>query len=226
MSSDIRSSDHTGQSRKHLISSVCSRSSQPVRESLRPFAPCLCDLSACHCDTRYTPPKGRGYQALRNGSVVFVRTRKEDGSVCAPQQIMPVARVKRGLTQEGPPGNVWSWKVVRHKPPQPSLLGILAQASSSTRLENSFAGLRVTEIDERREVLRATDAAYNAVAYRSNTCPIEKERLRKAFKEANDDLNTDLNACNPFPSVDPAFKDYFEDPFDEDVCPLDCQDSC
>ena len=101
----------------------------------------------------YNPPPGSGYHALRNGSVVFVRTPRhtEDGAVCAPstsQQIIPAApavATKGALTQKGPPVKGWSWKVVRNKAISKERVATLAenQPTTSTALANSFACLAV-----------------------------------------------------------------------------------
>ena len=163
----------------------------------------------------YNRPTGSGYRALRNGSVVFVRTpgNTKIGKVCAPPEVVPAAPVRNeGLTQPGPPVKGWSWTVVQNKHSPTSMLSILAQASTSTTLSNSFASLTVE-----RETVQATSVAYNAKAYVDNTCPVGLEMLRRAHKDANDVFHSATNVCNPYPSVDPPFKEYFEDPFEEDV---------
>ena len=186
----------------------------------------------------YTPPRGRGYQALRNGSVVFVRTPEHtrskpvdapsEGStnlpsVAIPGLTTPVNVGLPGLTKPGPPGQVWSWQVVRRTSPPTSMLSILAQASSSTPISNSFERLHMDFVEDKKTMARDADMAYNAQRSRSNTCPIRLERLKKAYKQANDDLNDAINAAscsaNPYPSVDPPSKEYYVDPFEESPPP-------
>ena len=120
--------------------------------------------------------RGRGYHALRNGSVVFVRTPEStrstvfapsEGStnlpsVAIPGLTTPVNVNLPGLTKPGPPGRGWSWQVVRRTVPPTSMLSILAQASSSTLISNSFERLHVEHIEDRKTMALDADLAYNA----------------------------------------------------------------
>ena len=78
-------------------------------------------------------------------------------------------------------------------------------------------------VEDKKTMARDADMAYNAQRARSNTCPIRLERLKKAYKQANDDLNDAINAAscsaNPYPSVDPSSKEYYVDPFEESPPP-------
>ena len=180
----------------------------------------------------YTPPKGRGYQALQNGSTVFVRTpgytrptpvqTPSEGStnrpsIDVPGLTTPVNVGLHGLTKPGPPGKVWSWQVVRRTSPPTSMLSILAQASSSTLISNSFERLHAYGIEDKKTMAHDADMAYNAQRSQANPCPIKVKKLKKAYKKANDDVINAINApscaANPYPSVDPPSKEYY-------VCPL------
>ena len=173
----------------------------------------------------FDPTSGPGYRTLRNGEVVFVRTPRttESSLPSTSKQVVPAAPavvIEGGLTKPGPPVRGWSWKVNKHKTPSERLVTPLV-STDPTLLSNSFASLSVsTELE--REAVQATNKAYNALTYSSDPCPIELEGLRKDYVRANAALNAACDACNPFPSVDPPFKDYYVDPFEEEVMdPLD-----
>jgi hypothetical protein len=187
----------------------------------------------------YTSPNGRGYPALRNGSVVFVRPPREqtgsnsgyvpqDGSTNLPSVAIsgvttPVKVESSGLTQPGPPGPVWSWKQVKRTYPPTSMLSILAQASSSTLISNSFERLHVWGIETKKTIAQDADLAYSAHLAQPNPCPRRAKKLKKAFKRANEAVHEALNApstdANPYPSVDPPFKEYYVDSFEESPPP-------
>ena len=171
----------------------------------------------------YDPASGPGYRTLRDGKVVFVRTPRTTESpwVSAPstcQQVVPAApaaAIEGGLTQEGPPVPGWSWQLSRHKTPAERIVPH-ALSADPTLLSNSFASLAVSTEPEREQV-QVTNKAYNALRYSYDPCPIELEGLRRDYVHANATLNTAMAACNPFPSVDPPFKDCFVDPIEEEV---------
>ena len=186
----------------------------------------------------YTPPKGRGYQALQNGSTVFVRTpgytrpktvhTPSEGSTTrpsieAPGLTTPVNVGLQGLTKPGPPGKVWSWQVVRRTQPPTSMLSILAQASSSTLISNSFERLHVDHIETTKAIAHDADMAYNAHRSQANPCPIKVKKLKKAYKKATeavlDAINAPSCAANPYPSVDPASREYYVCPYAESPPP-------
>ena len=67
------------------------------------------------------------------------------------------------------------------------------------------------------------DLAYNAHRSSANPCPKRLASLKKAFKEANEAVIEVINApscaANPYPSVDPPYREYFVDPFEESPPP-------
>jgi hypothetical protein len=193
----------------------------------------------------YTPPmsrgrgrgRGRGYHALRDGSVVFVRTpgrTRSSGyvpaegstnlpSVAIPGLTTPVNVRLPGLTQPGPKGQVWSWQQVRRTLPPTSMLSILAQASSSTLISNPFELLHVERIEDKKTMALDADLAYNAHRSSPDACPVKTKLLKKAFREAREAVLETINApscaANPYPSVDPPFREYYVDPFEESPPP-------
>jgi hypothetical protein len=103
------------------------------------------------------------------------------------------------------------------------MLSILAQASSSTLISNSFERLHVYRIEDKKAMALDADLAYCAHRAQPNPCPRRTKKLKKAFIKANEAVHEAINApstaANPYPSVDPPFKEYFVDPFEESPPP-------
>lgn len=171
----------------------------------------------------YDPPSGPGYRTLRDGELLWVPTPRttrvsapstSQSSVSAIPAATP-ARVINALTQEGPSVPGWSWQVRKHKTPAERMVP-QAVSPLPSLLENSFASLSVSTEPEGEQVYLASKA-YTAVRYGRNPCESILEGLRKDLKAANTALATAREACNPFPSVDPPYQEYFVDPDEETV---------
>jgi hypothetical protein len=76
--------------------------------------------------------------------------------------------------------------------------------------------LSVSTEPEGEQVYLATKAL-TAAFYGRNPCETILEGLRKDLRSANTALEAAKDACNPFPSVDPPYQDYFVDPDEEIV---------
>ena len=168
----------------------------------------------------YDPPSGPGYRTLRVGELVYVPTPRT-AWVSAPStsqpsvSTAPAAAIEGGLTQKGPSVPGWSWQVRRHKTPAERMVP-QAVSPIPALLANSFASLAVST-EPVREQLGLAQSAYTAVRYSRDPCPIKLDGLRQDIKYAHKALDTAMDACNPFPSVDPPFQDYFVDPSEEKV---------
>ena len=78
-------------------------------------------------------------------------------------------------------------------------------------------------IEDKKTMALDADLAYNAYRKRPDICPVKLELLKKAYKKATNDVVETINApscsANPYPSVDPPFKEYYVDPFEESPPP-------